>query len=84
MLTTGGSAKKVFEAVRALGGNVVGLAAICNRGGVTEDDIGPLPELYSLTNVDLDSWDADECPLCASGLPVNTTLGKGKEFLANK
>ncbi|HEY5220988.1 MAG TPA: phosphoribosyltransferase family protein [Candidatus Paceibacterota bacterium] len=84
ILTTGGSAKKVFDAVRELGGNVVGLGAICNRGGVTEGDIGLLPELYSLTSVDLDSWEATECPLCAKGVPVNTTIGKGKEFLADK
>lgn len=84
VLTTGGSAKKVFETVRALGGNVIGLGAICNRGGVTEGDIGLLSELYSLTNVNLDSWEANECPLCAAGVPVNVTIGKGKEFLARK
>ena len=76
--------KKVIEAVRALDGNVVGLGAICNRGGVTANDIGLLGELYSLTSVDLDSWWPSECPLCTEKVPVNTTLGKGKEFLAGK
>ncbi len=84
VLTTGGSAKKVFDAVYALGGNVIGLGAIYNRGGVTEGDIGLLPELYSLTSIDLKSWEADECPLCAADTPINTTVGKGREFLANK
>jgi orotate phosphoribosyltransferase len=70
--------------VRTLGGNVLGLGAICNRGGVTEGDIGLLPELYSLINVSLESWAADDCPLCAADVPVNTSLGKGKEFLARK
>src|SRR3990167_9525772 len=33
VLTTGGSVRKVIEAVRALGGNVIGLGALCDRGG---------------------------------------------------
>ena len=82
ILTTGGSVKKVIEAVQAIGGYVVGVGAICNRGGVTAEDIGLLGKLYSLTSVDLESWWPGECPLCAGGTPVNTSIGKGKQFLA--
>src|SRR3989344_3170268 len=39
VLTTGGSAKKVVEATRAIGGNVVGLGVLCNRGGITPQDV---------------------------------------------
>ena len=35
VLTIGGSAKKVVEATRAIGGNVIGLGVLCNRGGIT-------------------------------------------------
>ena len=84
VLTTGGSVKKVIEATRALGGNVVGLAVLCNRGGITPQDVGGVPKLFALANVKLDSWDAAVCPLCAQGVPVDTSVGKGREFLLAK
>ena len=83
ILTTGNSAKKVVEEVRRLGGEVVALAAICNRGGLTAEDIG-VPELYSLTEVPLESWEAEECPLCEKGVPINIDVGKGREFLEKR
>lgn len=83
VLTTGGSVKKVIEAVRAIGGNVVGLGALCNRGGVTCEQL-VVPRLRALVKVKLDAWDEAECPLCAQGVPINTDVGKGREFLARK
>lgn len=82
VLTTGGSVRKVVEAVRANGGEVVGVGALCNRGGVTKHDLGDVPQLAALLNVRLDAWDAAACPLCARGVPINTAVGKGREFLA--
>lgn len=84
VLNTGGSAKKVVELVRATGGKVIGLGALCNRGGVTSRDVGDVPKLISLVNVTLDAWDEGDCPLCAQGVPINTTVGKGKDFLERK
>lgn len=84
VLTTGGSAREVIEAVRALDGEVVGLGVLCNRGGITAEDVGGVPELFALVNVKLDAWDEAECPLCAKGVPINTDVGKGREFLARK
>lgn len=81
---TGGSVKKVVEAVRNLGGEVVGVGAICNRGGVKPEDIGNVPKLFSLVNVNLDAWDEAECPLCKQGVPINTEVGRGREYLAKK
>lgn len=81
ILNTGGSVKKVVEALAALGTPLVGVAAICNRGGVTAAMVGA-PRLTSLLEVKLDAWDADACPLCARGVPVNVEVGKGKAFLA--
>ncbi|MEI7769727.1 MAG: phosphoribosyltransferase family protein [Chloroflexales bacterium] len=81
ILTTGGSARTVVEAVERAGGIVVGVAALCNRGGVTAEVLGA-PELYSLASVPLESWAAAECPLCAAHVPVNTRLGKGAAFVA--
>jgi orotate phosphoribosyltransferase len=84
ILTTGGSVKKVIEVTRALGGNIVGLAVLCNRGGITSQDVGGVPKLFALANVKLEAWDEAECPLCAQGVPINTDVGKGREFLARK
>lgn len=83
ILTTGGSVKKMVEAVRALGGEVVGCAAICNRGGVGDADIGNAP-IRALTSVKLDSWEEADCPLCKEGRPINTNVGKGRDYLKRK
>lgn len=84
VLTTGGSVKKVIETVRALGGNVIGLGVLCNRGGITPSDVSNPPSLFALVNVKLDSWDEADCPLCAQNVPINTDVGKGREYLAKK
>ena len=84
VLTTGGSAKKVVEATRSLCGNIVGLGVLCNRGGITPEDVANPPKLFALVNVKLDAWDEAECPLCAQSVPINTDVGKGREYLARK
>lgn len=81
VLTTGGSVKKVLEALKPLEVEVVGVGALCNRGGVKPEDIGGF-HLNALINVVMKDYDPAECPLCESGVPINTTVGKGKEFLA--
>ena len=84
VLTTGGSAKKVVEATRAVGGEVVGLGVLCNRGGIIAKDVADVPKLFALTNVPLLAYDEAGCPLCAGGVPINTDVGKGREFLARQ
>ncbi len=81
ILNSGGTVERVVNAVRQYGGNVVGVGAFCNRGGVTPAHLGGVPSLYSLVNVTMDAWEAADCPLCAAGVPINTTVGKGKAFL---
>ncbi|HBE90253.1 MAG: hypothetical protein A3E37_02320 [Candidatus Andersenbacteria bacterium RIFCSPHIGHO2_12_FULL_46_9] len=84
VLTTGGSAKKVINVTRQLGGKVVGLGVLCNRGSVTPADVADPQELFALVNVKLDAWDEATCPLCAKGVPINTDVGKGLEYLARQ
>lgn len=83
VVTTGGSVRAVVEAVRAAEGNVVGVAALVNRGGVTAGLLG-VPRLVTLADLDLASWDEAECPLCRDGVPVDTEVGKSREFLEQK
>lgn len=81
VVNTGGSLKEAVAAVRAAGGEVVAAVALVNRGGVPAAAVDA-PALVALLDVPLDAWAADACPLCRDGVPVNTDVGKGREFLA--
>lgn len=83
ILTTGGSVRMVVAAAGEVGGVVVGVGALCNRGAVTAEAIGA-PELFSLSEVPLESFAPEQCPLCAAGVPVNTRVGKGAGFVARR
>lgn len=73
ILTTGGSVKQVIQEVERAGGQVVVVAVICNRGGVTQEDIGGYP-LFWLWEVKLESWLPEDCPLCKEGKIPLTNL----------
>lgn len=81
-LTTGGTVNNVVQAVRDAGGNVVGVGALCNRGDVTAEDVGGVPHLWSVLNLELQSWSEATCPLCKAGKPINEEFGKGREYIA--
>lgn len=84
VLTSGDSVRRVMKAVEKNGGIVVGITAICNRGGVVAEQYGDNISLCSLMNVNPPTWKAtpdDPCPLCRDGVPINTTVGKGAKFL---
>jgi len=80
LLTTGDSALKVVNCVKGLGGKVIGLSVLGNRGGVKPENVGNVP-IHALLNIKMDSWPEDQCPLCKENKPVNIKLGKGKVFL---
>lgn len=85
VLTTGGSVKQVIDLVKGLGGNIVGVAVLCNRNPteITAKSL-EVPELFVLTETPLDAFDEAECPLCKINTPINVSVGKGKEYLAKK
>jgi len=64
VITTGGSTREVIEAVRAQGGRVVAAGSLVDRsgGGV---QLG-VPRA-SLLTLEVDTYAAEVCPLCASG-----------------
>jgi orotate phosphoribosyltransferase len=84
LTTTGGSIKKAVEAARAVGADVIGAMALCNRGEVTKEMVGNPPVFDQLLKVYLKQWPAEDCELCKRGIPVNTDIGHGKEFLAKQ
>ena len=83
--TTGSSVRGVVELVQKHGGHVTGVGLICNRGGLTEQDVGDVPRLVALVGVPFESWEEDKCPLCIEGIiPVDPNIGKGAEYLVRK
>ncbi|HEX6177262.1 MAG TPA: orotate phosphoribosyltransferase [Thermoanaerobaculia bacterium] len=69
VVTTGKSTREAAEVVAANGGLVFGYAAILNRSGKENPFDKPFESLLSLA---LETWDADACPLCATGTPLHT------------
>ena len=70
VITTGGSAREVVDLVKQAGAEVVGIGALLDRGDPSRPPELGAP-LRSLIHLDVKSWDADECPLCASGEPLD-------------
>jgi len=68
VVTTGGSTREVMEVVRQQGGVVVGVGSMVNRSG-HENPVAPLA-FATLLTVEVPTWPAEACPLCAAGSPV--------------
>ncbi len=87
VINSGVTVVKTVDAIRAAGGEVIGVGALCNRSGgkVTANTLG-VPELFSLLDLRMEMFKEDECPICKEHGPesVRTDLGKGKEFLVRK
>lgn len=65
--TTGGSAKDVIKLVRSYGAEPVAVASVIDRSGGTIDFGLPF---FSLVQLQLASYKAEECPMCKAGKPV--------------
>lgn len=64
VITTGKSSLEVAEIIKNAGAEVVALACIVDRSSI---DI-PYP-VYSAVKLEIESYDADKCPLCKEGIP---------------
>ena len=67
ILTTGGSLRETLDALAAHPVDVAGVAILVDRSG-GEADV-PVPYM-ALATMEIETWDAAECPLCARGEPV--------------
>lgn len=65
VVTTGGSAAEVWDLAGSLGADRLGVAALVDRSTAEL----PFP-LRALATVRADTFDPEDCPLCAQGLAV--------------
>ncbi len=84
LTTTGVSAKKVVNTVRVAGGEVVAVSVMVNRSPktVTSEFFGA--PFLPLDEFEIPMYKDGECPLCKSGVPINTKVGHGKKYLEAK
>jgi orotate phosphoribosyltransferase len=73
VVTTGGSAAQVVDAVKNTGATLVGVAAMVDRSNV---DL-PFP-LTALARIDVADFSPETCPMCAEGRPLDAP---GSSFL---
>jgi orotate phosphoribosyltransferase len=66
VVTTGGATKETMQIARAAGGQVVGAVSIVDRSGGMVFDV----PYSSLLEIELATYEPDQCPLCAKGVPV--------------
>ena len=64
VVTTGKSSLETIEVLKSFGAEVIGVACLADRSN------GSFPyPIYSATKLNIQSWEAEECPLCKQGLP---------------
>lgn len=80
--TTGGYVIKVINSVKVAGGEIVAVCVLVNRDPVNINSKTVGVPFYPLAEVKMQAWEEKDCPLCKKGIPINTTVGKGREFLA--
>ena len=69
VFTTGRSTREAIAAAEEAGARIVAAGSIVDRGMPP----GALPVPHrSLLSLSVDSWRAEECPLCAAGVPLET------------
>jgi len=81
LTNTGDSVKKVVERVKEAKGKVVGVYVLVNRNPLNVHSRKIGVPFHSLGVFRAEAWDEKECPLCKKGVPINTEVGHGKEFL---
>lgn len=68
ILTTGGSVRETLAALATHDVEVVAVGVLVDRsGGKTSF---PGVPLFSLVQLDIETWEADACPLCSAGEPL--------------
>ena len=80
VITTGGSTRECIAALESRGAKVVAAASIIDRSNGLADVGVPRIELVRL---DVPSYQPEECPLCANGIPAVKPGSRTKELPTN-
>ncbi len=67
ILTSGASVRETVDAILAAGGRPLAATVIVDRSTAVVDVGVPLG---ALARIEIDSWEADGCPLCADGVSL--------------
>ena len=70
VLTTGGSVRQVLSLARDAAANVVGVGMLIDR---TDGQVDFGVPFYACHAMNIESFAADDCPLCRQGLPLVET-----------
>jgi orotate phosphoribosyltransferase len=84
LTTTGGSVKKVVETVRQAGAEVVAVCVMVNRDPVNVNEASVGAPLVAADVLEAKAFDEADCPFCRENRPINTQIGHGKKYLAEK
>lgn len=78
---TGGSVKKIINLVKKAGGTVVAVSVMVNKEtkNVTSETLGA--PFSSLAVLEIPSYPEETCPLCKRGIPIDTRVGHGAQFV---
>jgi orotate phosphoribosyltransferase len=67
VMTAGGSLRDTIDAVKRLGGDIVGIGVLVDRSpGKVEFGV----PFFSCHRADVIAYEPQECPLCAAGIPL--------------
>lgn len=84
LTTTGGSVKRVIEAVKKAGAKSIIACVMVNRDPNKVNSKSMEAPFSELGVLKAEAFDENECPYCKKQIPINITVGHGKEFLAKK
>lgn len=74
VITTGKTTRKLIDLVKRAGGEISSINALWNRGIFQAPNRIPL---FALITERLESWPADNCPLCQQHVPISKKYGHG-------
>lgn len=86
VVNTGASLRETSLAAQRCEAILVACVVLCNRGGVTAEQVSA-PSLDALWTVDMEAKTEAECAAtgpCSRGVPINEKVGKGKAYMDRK
>ncbi len=81
LTTTGGSVRKVVDSVENAGGDVVGVCVMVNRDPKKVNSAIVGAPFTCLGILKAKAYKEKNCPLCRKNIPINISIGHGKQFL---